>query len=66
MATIAPTSMLGSGQRTLVETTLTASNVFAYAQGSGQILILRNATGGAIRVKPARGSPSSIKRRFSA
>jgi hypothetical protein len=48
MATIAATLMTGSGQRALVETTLGASNDFTYAPGGGQVLILRNATAGAL------------------
>ncbi|WYK06457.1 hypothetical protein DWF04_022740 [Cereibacter sphaeroides f. sp. denitrificans] len=48
MATITPTLMTGPGQRAMVETTLTSSNVFVYAPGTGQILILRNATAGAL------------------
>lgn len=48
MATIAPTLMTGPGQRALVETTLTAANVFTFLPGTGQILILRNPTGGAL------------------
>jgi len=48
MATIAPTLMSGSGQRTLAETNLTTFNSFVYRPGTGQILILRNATGGTL------------------
>lgn len=48
MATIAPTSMLGSGQRTVTETTMTSSDTFTYLPNTGQILILRNGTGGAL------------------
>jgi hypothetical protein len=48
MATIAPTLMTGSGPRTAVSTTLTANNGFVYNPGTGQILILRNATAGAL------------------
>jgi phage FluMu protein gp41 len=46
MATIASTLMTGTGQRTVTTTTLTASDTFTYVEGSGQILILRNGTGG--------------------
>jgi len=48
MTTIVPTLMTGSGQRTLVPTTMTASNTFVYKPGTGQILMLRNATAGAL------------------
>ena len=48
MATITKTSIGGPGQRTATEVTLTASNVFSYEPGTGQILILRNPTAGAI------------------
>lgn len=46
MGTILPTATSGSGKRTLVETTLTASDTFAYR--TGQILCLRNPTAGAL------------------
>lgn len=48
MATIAQTLMTGTGQRTVTETTLTSSDTFTYVQGSGQVLILKNGTGGAL------------------
>jgi len=48
MATIAPTLMTGPGQRALVETTLGSANTFTYLPGTGQVLILRNATAGAL------------------
>lgn len=48
MATITPTLLTGSGQRTVTQTTLTASDTFTYKPGTGQILILRNGTGGAL------------------
>lgn len=48
MATITKTSLAGPGQRAAAEVTLTASNVFAYEPGTGQIMILRNPTAGAI------------------
>lgn len=48
MATIVQTLMRGLGQRTVVETTLGASNVLTYAPGNGQVLILRNPTGAGI------------------
>ena len=48
MAVIAPTSMQGGGVRATVKTTLTASDTLPYAAGSGQVLILRNPTGGAL------------------
>ena len=48
MATIAPTVMTAIGDNVVTETTLTASNVLTYRQGSGQVLRLRNATAGAL------------------
>lgn len=49
MPVITPTSMTGFGVRTMSETTLTASDTFAYEPGApGSILVLRNPTGGAI------------------
>lgn len=48
MATIAQTLMTGTGQRTVTETTLTSSDTFAFVEGSGQVLILKNGTGGAL------------------
>ena len=50
MATIAGTAMTGLGSRAVTETTLTASDTFTYEAGTGQILIIRNDTGGAITV----------------
>lgn len=46
MAVIAPTSLGGPGQRALVETTCTASDTLSYE--AGDILVLRNPTGGAL------------------
>lgn len=49
MATITATSMAGNGQRTLAETTLTGTaDTFAYLPNRGQVLIMRNATAGAL------------------
>lgn len=48
MATITPTSMAGSGKRTLAMTTLTASNTFAFVPNANMILSLRNPTAGAL------------------
>lgn len=48
MATIAQTLLTGSGQRTVTETTLGASDTFTYRPNTGQVLTLRNATGGAL------------------
>lgn len=49
MATIAPTSMQGSGQRALTETTLTGTaDTFVFLTNSNPVLVLRNATGGAL------------------
>lgn len=49
MATIAKTTMGGPGQRALTETTLTGTaDTFTYEPNTGQILLLRNPTGGAL------------------
>lgn len=49
MATITPTPMGGPGQRAVTETTLTGTaDTFTYSPGTGQILILRNATGASL------------------
>lgn len=49
MATIAKTSMQGSGQRTLAETTLTGTaDTFVYVPSANPVLVLRNATAGAL------------------
>lgn len=49
MATIIETAGNVLGGVTLTQTTLTGTaDVFTYRQGSGQILILRNPTGGAL------------------
>lgn len=49
MAAITPTSMSGPGQRTLTETTISASDTLAFDPGvTGSILVLRNPTGGAL------------------
>lgn len=48
MAAIATTTSQGSGQRTAVANTLTASDTFAYTYGLGQLLILFNSTAGTI------------------
>ena len=48
MAAIATTTSQGSGQRTAVANTLTASDTFAYENGKGQLLMLFNPTGGTI------------------
>lgn len=48
MATITKTAMGGPGVRAVTEVTLTSSNTFAYEPGTGQVLILRNPTAGAI------------------
>lgn len=50
MATIAPTSMTGSGSRVITETTLTSSDTFVYAADKNPVLTLRNGTGGALTV----------------
>jgi hypothetical protein len=49
MATIASTSMGGSGVRAVTETTLTGTaDTFAYNATAAQVLIFRNPTGGAL------------------
>lgn len=49
MATIAATSMGGSGVRTVTETTLTGTaDTFAYNATASQVLIFRNPTGGSL------------------
>ncbi|MFC3180456.1 hypothetical protein [Cypionkella sinensis] len=48
MAAIATTTSQGSGQRTAVSNTLTASDTFAYTPGAGQLLFLFNPTGSTI------------------
>ena len=50
MATIVPTSLGGSGFKTITETTMTASDTLVYTPGAGQILHLRNTTAGALTV----------------
>lgn len=50
MATLTPTLTTGSGARAATENTLTASDTFAYLPTQGQILVLRNGTGGALTV----------------
>ena len=50
MATLTPTSMQGSGSRTVTENTLTASDTFTYLRGTGQMLLIRNNTAGSITV----------------
>lgn len=50
MATIAPTNCSGSGVKTVIETTMTASDTLTYIPGAGQILRLRNVTAGALTV----------------
>lgn len=50
MATIAPTTLQGSGVRAVTETTLTASDTFTYLPNTGQMLIIRNTSGGSITV----------------
>lgn len=44
MATIAPTSMTGSGSRAVTVTTLAGADDFSYVTGS--VLVLNNVTGG--------------------
>lgn len=50
MATITATSIGGSGVKTVIETTMTASDTLTYIPGTGQILHLRNVTAGALTV----------------
>lgn len=48
MAAIVKTTTEGSGHRAVTEVTLGGSNTLAYEPGEGQILLLRNPTGGGI------------------
>lgn len=48
MATITPTSMTGSGDRAINETTLTSSDTFVYNPDKNPVLILSNNTAGAL------------------
>ena len=48
MAVIAPTTMTGSGKRELVETTLAGTDSFVFSPIKNPVLILRNATVGAL------------------
>lgn len=51
MATVTATSMTGTGQRTLTEVTLTGTLdtfTFAYEPAKEKVLIMRNATAGAL------------------
>lgn len=48
MGTITPTSMTGTGDRVVNETTMTSSDTFAFKSSARSILVLRNPTGGAL------------------
>ena len=48
MATIANTLLTGTSARVVAQTTLGASDTFTYLPGRGQVLTLRNASGGAL------------------
>lgn len=63
MATIVPTLMTGSGQRTVTQTTLTSSDTFVYKPGTGQVLILRNGTAGSLSpvIDGADGTTVGVK-----
>lgn len=50
MATIAATSMTGSGSRAITKTTLTASDTFVYNADRNPVLVLNNITAGALTV----------------
>lgn len=50
MATIAPTSIAGTGQRLVTRTTLTSSDTLTYLPNTGQVLILMNDTAGSLTV----------------
>lgn len=50
MATITPTSMTGSGARTVTRTTLGASDTFVFQAAKNPILVLDNVTAGALTV----------------
>ena len=51
MAVIAATLLTGSGARVATQTTLGASDTLVYLPGRGQVLTLRNASGGALTPK---------------
>ena len=50
MASIAATSMTGSGSRAITKTTMTASDTIVYSPDRNPILILNNITAGALTV----------------
>ena len=59
MAAIVSTSILASGAVVVAETTLGASDTFEY--GSGSILMLRNASGGALTPKIDGADGTTVK-----
>lgn len=63
MATITPTSMTGSGARTIAVTTLGASDTFAYNASANPVLVLDNVTGGALtpNIDGAGGTTVPVK-----
>ena len=50
MATVTATSISVNGNVAMAETTLGASDTFAFTRGKTKLLILRNATGGSLTV----------------
>lgn len=50
MATIAATSMTGTGAREITVTTMTSSDTFTYNAGKDPVLVLNNASGGPLTV----------------
>lgn len=50
MATIAKTSMNGSGDRAITETTMTSADTFVFDQGENAVLYVRNSSGGNLTI----------------
>lgn len=64
MVTITLSRTGGVGDKPITEVTLTASNVFTYNRGKGQVLRLRNATAGALTpVITGTGSTAEVVER---
>ena len=60
MATIAQTSRNQIGAVTVTTTASTASDTFAYAAGTGQLLVIRNNTAGSLNVTIDGAGSTSI------
>lgn len=64
MPAIVQTSPGGLGTALITETTLNGTDTFTYNQGTGQVLVLRNPTGGSITprlVGDAAGASAPVK-----